>query len=106
MPQNSKFDLAALLKPVSCAQFFDEYWEEKPLLVRRNDRDYYAALLTLDEIDPLITVLPSDMVTLANSDDPVDIAEFARADGTLDRRTVTPVRFVPMTGEARTRPAP
>src|SRR5579862_536898 len=84
MPQNSKFDLAALLKPVSCAQFFDEYWEEKPLLVQRNDRDYYAALLTLDEIDPLITVLPSDMVTLANSDDPVDIAEFARADGTLD----------------------
>ena len=30
MPQNHKFNLATLLQPVSSAQFFEEYWEEKP----------------------------------------------------------------------------
>lgn len=84
MQQNQKFDLATLLRPVAPAKFFAEYWEEKPLLVGRNDRDYYGALLSLEEIDPLITVLPSDMVTLTNSDEPLDAAEFARPDGTLD----------------------
>src|SRR5712692_7771319 len=84
MPENLRFDLAKLLQPVSPSQFFGEYWEEKPLLVSRNDRDYYAALLSLEQIDPLITVLPPDMVTLTNSDDPLDVAQFARADGSLD----------------------
>ena len=84
MPQNHKFNLATLLQPVSSAQFFEEYWEEKPLLVSRNDRDFYAALMSLEDIDPLITVLPSDTVTLANSDDPLEVTEVTRADGTLD----------------------
>ena len=34
MLQNHKFNLATLLQPVSSAQFFEEYWEEKPLLVK------------------------------------------------------------------------
>jgi ribosomal protein L16 Arg81 hydroxylase len=84
MRQQQKFDLATLLRPVPPAKFFDEHWQEKPLLVSRNDRDYFGTLLSLEEIDPLITVLPSDLVTLANSDDPLDVAEFARPDGTLD----------------------
>lgn len=84
MTPNKKFDLAALLQPISPTQFFAEYWEEKPLLVSRNDHDYYAALLSLEQIDPLVTGLPNDLVTLANSDDPVDVTEFTRPDGSLD----------------------
>ena len=40
--------------------------------------------MSLEDIDPLITVLPSDTVTLANSDDPLEVTEVTRADGTLD----------------------
>ena len=84
MSENFRFDLAKLLQPVAPAKFFGEYWEEKPLLVCRDDRHYYAALLSLDQIDPLVTVLPPDTVTVTNSDHPLNVAEFARADGTLD----------------------
>lgn len=84
MPKHQQFDLASLLQPLSSAEFFSEYWEEKPLLVSRSDAHYYATLLSLEEIDPLLTVLPSEMVTLANSDDPLDIANSTRSDGTLD----------------------
>jgi ribosomal protein L16 Arg81 hydroxylase len=79
-----RFDLARILHPVSPAQFFAEYWEEKPLVVHRDDRDYYAALLSMEQIDPLVTVFPPDTVTVASSHDNLDTAEFARADGSLD----------------------
>jgi ribosomal protein L16 Arg81 hydroxylase len=92
MSENSKFDLARLLHPVSTATFFGEYWEEKPLLVSRKRRDYYASLLSIEQIDPLITVLPADTVSLTNSDAPLDIGEFARADTSLADASLDVVR--------------
>lgn len=84
MRDGRRFDLTRLLGPVSPARFFREYWEEKPLLVSRRDPDYYGALLTLAETEPLITVLPPDSVTLANEAHSLEVAEYARADGSLD----------------------
>ena len=84
MPENIRFNLERLLHPITPATFFGEYWEEKPLLVARNRADYYAPLLTLQQIDPLVTVLPPDTMTLTNSDAPLEVREFARADGYLD----------------------
>lgn len=46
-----------LLEPVSVAQFFEEYWERQPLVLRRNCPSYYDALLSLDEIDRALTTL-------------------------------------------------
>lgn len=79
-----EFDLTKLLAPISPAQFFGDYWEEKPLLVSRNDRDYYETLLSLAEIDPLITVLPPNMIAPTNAARALDVADYARADGSLD----------------------
>ena len=31
-----------LLHPIKPAVFFRDYWEKKPLLIRRSDRSYYA----------------------------------------------------------------
>jgi ribosomal protein L16 Arg81 hydroxylase len=85
MPENLRFDLARLLDPVSPSTFFGEHWEEKPLLVSRNRPDYYEALLSLDEIDRLISSagLPPDAVSVANADAATQ-DEFARADGSVD----------------------
>ncbi|MGA8612908.1 MAG: cupin domain-containing protein [Xanthobacteraceae bacterium] len=78
MIKRPEFDLAKLLAPVSGATFLQEYWEEKPLLISRDQSDYYASLLTLDEIDPLVTVLPPDTVLVVNSDKPVEVADMTR----------------------------
>jgi ribosomal protein L16 Arg81 hydroxylase len=42
---------ATLLSPVSEEEFLKRHWEKLPLLLRRNDRDYYGDLLTLDDFD-------------------------------------------------------
>ena len=79
MVKRAEFDLTGLVAPVSRATFFNEYWEERPLLISRNDSEYYASLLTLNEIDPLVTVFPPDSVALVNADKPIGIADMARA---------------------------
>jgi len=80
MAGDSSFDLARLLQPITPATFFNEFWEERPLHVSRNCRDYYVSLLTLDQIDPLITVLPPETVVLVNADSPIEVGDIARAD--------------------------
>lgn len=79
-----KVDFASLLHPVAPATFFAEYWEEKPLLIRRGDLGYYDSLLTLDQIDSLLTVLTTDTITLKNSDASLEGSQFLQADGSLD----------------------
>ena len=49
------FDLARLLEPISTDVFAREYWERKPLLVQRDDRAYYAPLLTLADVDSILS---------------------------------------------------
>src|SRR3954470_4820432 len=43
--------LATLLAPLPEQEFLRQHWEQSPLLLRRNDRDYYGDLLTLDDFD-------------------------------------------------------
>lgn len=51
------YSLAWTIDPLPLKQFFDEYWERKTLLVKRNKPDYYSGLLSIDEIDRVITTL-------------------------------------------------
>ena len=37
---------AWLIAPISLEQFFSEYWQKKPLLIKRKDREYYKQFLT------------------------------------------------------------
>lgn len=92
MSEHPGFNLAKLLQPVSPATFFSEYWEQKPLLVSRNRRDYYASLLTVDDVDPLVTVFPPDSVILANADDPVTVDVMARADASAANASLDVVK--------------
>jgi len=49
-----------LIHPVAKAVFFEQYWEKRPLVVQRNQPNYYSDLLSLDEIDRAITTLDRD----------------------------------------------
>jgi len=59
--------LASLLAPVSEAEFRERYWERKPVVVRRDNPDYYDNLFTLADFDDAITRSP-DYVKLANAE--------------------------------------
>ncbi|MFO0692831.1 MAG: cupin domain-containing protein [Polyangiales bacterium] len=57
MAKDVLFDLERLIHPVTPEEFFAEYWEKKPLHIRRNDPKYFEPLLSLREIDRVITTL-------------------------------------------------
>jgi ribosomal protein L16 Arg81 hydroxylase len=53
------FDLDQLLQPLLPERFFSEYWEKKHLFLQRRDPDYFQGLMTLHDLETLIST--SDM---------------------------------------------
>lgn len=49
-------DLSRIIHPVDMATFRKDYWETKPLVIHRDDPDYYGDLLTLDDIDKALSL--------------------------------------------------
>jgi len=49
--------LARLIAPVAVPTFSEVYWEKRPLVVQRNDARHFADVLTLDDIDRLLSDL-------------------------------------------------
>jgi bifunctional lysine-specific demethylase and histidyl-hydroxylase MINA len=43
-----------LLAPFGQRRFFREYWERKPLFIQRNEKEYYASLLSFRDLDSLL----------------------------------------------------
>ncbi len=56
----SDFSLQRLVDPVPRAQFLEDHWERQPLRVHRDEPDYYAPVLSLDEVDRVVTTLHLD----------------------------------------------
>jgi ribosomal protein L16 Arg81 hydroxylase len=54
--QNPTF--ASLVAPVTEEEFQTQYWEEKPLIVHRNDPDHYCDFFTVGDLDKAITSSP------------------------------------------------
>ena len=52
-----KPSLEWLIQPTTKSEFFERYFEKKPLVVKRNQPDYFRTLLSLDEIDRVLTTL-------------------------------------------------
>lgn len=75
-----------LVNPLTKAAFFDEYWEQKALVVRRGRRDYFSSLLSLDDIDRAITTLNRTYptITLKNAGKAVIPADYTSRNGALD----------------------
>ncbi len=57
LPVGIQPSLEWLIDPTDKQLFFESYWEKQPLIVNRNQPDYFSPLLTLDEIDRVITTL-------------------------------------------------
>ncbi len=78
--------LAWLLHPISREEFFEEYWEKRPLVVKRKQPDYFGSLISLDEIDRVLTTLDLRYpnVTLKNANGNVTADDYTVHGDSLD----------------------
>ena len=79
-----------LISPTTTAAFFNEYWEQKPLVVRRGRNDYFSSVLSLDDVDRAITSLNLTYpnITLKNADREVRPTDYTTRNGSLDGAAV------------------
>ena len=75
-----KKDLEWLIYPIDNQQFFDEYLERKPLIVRRGDSRYYEDLLTFQEVESLLYSDSNNRdldITLSHANRKIYLSEYA-----------------------------
>lgn len=76
------WSLDTLIDPVSKEDFFNAYFESQRLLVRRNRPDYFGELLSLDDVDRLLTTVRStrEEVTVVNAAERIKASDYAYGD--------------------------
>ena len=79
-----------LVAPFASQQFLREHWEQKPLLLKRGQRTYFDGLLTLDDIDRVLTSLNLAHPEVSLTDARRDINPDAY---TLQNRTIDAARL-------------
>ena len=75
-----------LVSPVEKNRFFQDYWERQPLVVNRSQPRYFSSLLSLDEVDRVITTLGRRYpeVNLKNARREIDAGEYTVDGNSLD----------------------
>src|SRR5690348_1661254 len=75
-----------LISPVTKQQYFEEYWETSPLVVRRGQPDYFSSLLSLNEVDRIITTPDRRYpdICLKNASRPIAADDYSLSCGSLD----------------------
>lgn len=48
-------EFARLIQPFTPDDFFGEYWEKKPLLLKRGDSGYYENLISFQDMENIIS---------------------------------------------------
>ncbi len=76
------WSLEALVDPISKEDFFSGYFESQRLLVRRNRPDYFDELLTLDDVDRVLTTFQStrEEVAVVNATNKVKVSDYVLGD--------------------------
>jgi ribosomal protein L16 Arg81 hydroxylase len=82
----TRSSLEWLIDPITREVFFEEYWEKRPLVIKRDQSNYFASLLSFDEIDRVITTLDRRYpdICLKNAGRQVTADEYTVTGGTLD----------------------
>ncbi len=76
-----------LINPISKDEYVREYWEKRPLVVRRAEPDYFSSLLSFEDVDRVITTLDRRYpdISLKNANDPeMSAGDYTLAGGALD----------------------
>jgi ribosomal protein L16 Arg81 hydroxylase len=85
-----QWDIARLIAPTPVETFYAEHWEKKALVIRRSEPRAYESLVSLDDVDRVITTnhLSHPDVAMANA-----IREVATSDYTFDGGAIDIVRL-------------
>lgn len=69
-------DLSQILHPVDLATFSRDYWQNKPLVIHREDPDYYGTLISLDDVDKALSLSGTvlDQVRLVKDGNETDMS--------------------------------
>lgn len=75
-----------LIHPLDKQRFFAEYWEKQPLVVGRGEADYFAPLLSLEEVDRVLTTLDRRYpdVVLKNASRDLTASDYTQSGGRID----------------------
>lgn len=75
--------LSQLIHPVEVEAFARDYWEREPLLIQRGRPDYYADLLSLDDLDQVLarSAVSLDRVRVVVDGKETPVAELRFAQG-------------------------
>ncbi len=78
--------LGWLIHPHDPERFLAESWEQAPFFLTRDQPDYFASLLTLDDIDRVITTLPlrDNEAGLVDASRTLQPRDYTDADGMID----------------------
>jgi len=84
--QTPDFSLQWIIDPAGRDDFFKDYWEKRPLLVSRDMAGYFDPLLSLDEIDRVITTLnlPHPDVQLVSAAEDIRAGQYTYRSGMVD----------------------
>lgn len=80
------FDFAKLISPIDLDTFFNEYWEQKPLIISRNQANYYQDLLSVEDLDSILQyskLKPPEIRVVKNQQDFLP-DRYIKADGSLN----------------------
>jgi ribosomal protein L16 Arg81 hydroxylase len=82
----TSYSLAQLLHPITPEVFLEEYFERRPLLVKRKDPDYYKDVLTRQDVDRVITTLHPHFpdVQIINAKQDVDTTDYCYPNNLID----------------------
>lgn len=88
-----------LISPVGKELFFADYWEKRPLVVKRNQPEYFSQLISLEDVDRVLTTLDRHYpdVTLKNA-----AREISEDEYTLDGNTLDVARVCQLFAEGST----
>jgi len=79
--------LERLLRPIALTDFFDQYWERAPLIVRHHAPNYFHSVVSFSEIDRIISTLDLRFpdVKLVNSSDNIASDQYVLPGNKINR---------------------
>ncbi|MDO8423622.1 MAG: cupin domain-containing protein [Parvibaculum sp.] len=91
MASKSLKHLGMLISPIDTSDFFENFWERRPLFIHRDDPNFYRCLLSIESIDKVLTDLNlrHPVIRLAQSEDMPNSDDYTLRDGRIDVLAVT-----------------
>ena len=80
------FRIESLLDPVSLQEFLEKYWEKEPLILHRENPDYYRQLFGIDKVDQVLDLNrpTGGSIRVVKSQQPLLASKYENPDGSLN----------------------